>query len=387
MSTLSTANVNDVLAPHVGADAIPGLTWLARDGDQVVSGALGHRDLGGTQPLTTDEIFRISSMTKPVTALTALILVTDGALQLTEPVDTYLPELAERRVLRHPHAELDDTVPADRPITVTDLLTNTSGWGMDFTDFSPTPLSQAWAERGTAPGPPAPAGALPTDAWLAAASDLPLQAQPGQRWLYNTSSLLTGMLIERVAGARLGEVMAERIFEPLGMHDTAFRVPAHGVDRFGACFAVGEDVYDSADGQWAQHPPADGGDAGLVSTVSDYVRFADLVHGGGAVGDRRLVREDLVQAMTTNQLAVDVLARGGPAPDGGSGWGYGCGVLVRPAPSGLSAGSYGWDGGLGSRWFTDPVTGRTGILLTNRMWTSPQPPEAFRAFEALIGSA
>ncbi|UFU06779.1 serine hydrolase domain-containing protein [Ruania halotolerans] len=387
MRNLTAPTVNDALAPHVGSDNIPGLTWSVRDRDQALTGALGHRDLAGAEPVRTDTIFRIASMTKPVTALVALMLVDDHAISLTDPVDPYLPELADRRVLRHPHAELEDTVPADRPITMLDLLTNTCGWGMDFTDFSPTPLGAAWAERGAAPGPPAPAGALPTDEWLAAASDLPLQAQPGQRWLYNTSSVVLGMLIERVAGARLGEVMAERIFAPLGMTDTGFHVPPESMSRFGACFAVGTDVYDPADGQWAARPPADGGDAGLVSTASDYARFTDLVRSGGAVGDQRVVSNDLVRAMTTNQLDAEVLARGGPAADGGSGWGYGCGVLTRPAPSGLSAGSHGWDGGLGSRWFTDPVTDRTGILLTNRMWTSPEPPEAFRAFEELLGSS
>ncbi|UFU03214.1 beta-lactamase family protein [Ruania suaedae] len=375
------------LAAHIGPGAIPGLTWYVRDGDQVLTGALGHRDLDAAAPIGTDEAFRIASMTKPVTAALALVLVGDGAVGLAEPVDAHLPELADRRVLRHPHAQIEDTVPAARPITLADLLTGTSGWGMDFTDFSPTPLDAAWAERGIVPGPPAPAGDLSIDAWLTAAADLPLRHQPGERWLYNTPSLLTGLLIERVTGARLGEVMVERLLEPLGMTDTGFWVPPARRDRFGACFGAGTDVYDPADGQWAAIPPRDGGDAGLVSTVSDYGRFADLIRAGGAVGKRRLIPEELVRAMITNQLPAHVLARGGPSPEPGAGWGYGCEVRTTRAASGLAAGSYGWNGGLGSRWFTDPSRGRTGILLTNRMWTSPELPPVFEEFEAMVAAA
>ncbi len=383
MVGMDRAHLEKQLATHVGADAIPGLTWYVRDGDQVLTGALGHRDLEATARIDTDEVFRIASMTKPVTAALALMLVADGAVGLTDPVDAHLPELADRRVLRHPHAEIDDAVPADRPITLADLLTNTSGWGMDFTDFSPTPLDAAWAARGIVAGPPAPAGVLSTEAWLTAAADLPLRHQPGERWLYNTPSLVTGLFIERVTGSRLGEVMAERIFEPLGMTDTGFWIPPQTQRRFGACFGAGTDVYDPADGQWAAIPPRDGGDAGLVSTVSDYGRFADLIRAGGAVGDRQLIPRELVRAMTTNQLPDHVLARGGPDPDG-TGWGYGCEVRTTRAPSGLAAGAYGWNGGLGSRWFTDPARDRTGILLTNRMWSSPQIPPVFSEFEAIV---
>ncbi|HIZ37651.1 MAG TPA: beta-lactamase family protein, partial [Candidatus Ruania gallistercoris] len=152
MGALTYEEITDRLGPHVGTDA-PGLTWLIRTGGDVLSGALGSRDRAGEQPLTTEEIFRISSMTKPVTAVGALILVADGVLDLDDPIESRLPELADRQVLRAPGADLDDTVPAERSATVRDLLTNTLGWGMDFTDFSATPLSRRWAELGLGDGP------------------------------------------------------------------------------------------------------------------------------------------------------------------------------------------------------------------------------------------
>lgn len=382
MATLDDEEIRDRLAPHVGAE-VPGLVWLVRTPAGTSTGALGCRDLHGDAPINTDEIFRLSSMTKPITAVGALMLIADGALTLDAPIENWLPELADRRVLRTPAAELDETVPAQRPITARDLLTSTAGWGMDFSDFSPTPLSRRSAALGLAGGPPAPAEHLNADQWLARAHELPLQAQPGARWLYDTSSVVLGMLIERAAGATLGDLLAERLFDPLGMTDTGFWVPPGKHQRFGPCYGAGEQIYDPSEGQWSAPPPLHGGDAGLVSTATDYARFADLLTGGGAVGGQRLLPEELVRAMTTNQLNDAQLRAGGPGP--GSGWGYSCGVLLETRPGQPQAGSYGWSGGLGSIWSTDPALERTGILLTNRMWTDPVPPPVATTFEALLG--
>ena len=382
MGALTYEEITDRLGPHVGTDA-PGLTWLIRTGGDVLSGALGSRDRAGEQPLTTEEIFRISSMTKPVTAVGALILVADGVLDLDDPIESRLPELADRQVLRAPGADLDDTVPAERSATVRDLLTNTLGWGMDFTDFSATPLSRRWAELGLGDGPPGPAEQLPPDEWLARAGTLPLQYQPGQRWLYNTSSVVLGFLIARAAGRSLAEFLAERIFEPLGMVDTGFWVPAEKLSRFGPCYGEGEEIYDPADGQWSAPRPYEGGDGGLVSTVADYARFAKLLQGRGSVDGRVLLPAELVHAMVTNRLSAAQLRVSRPDP--GSGWGFGLSVLLTAAENGPGAGSYGWAGGLGSTWTNDPATCRTGVLLTNQMWTSPEPPPVVTTFEELLG--
>lgn len=382
MGTLTREEVAEQLRPHVGIDA-PGLTWLIRTGDEILSGALGSRDRAGAEPLEVGEIFRISSMTKPITAVGALLLVADGVLTLDDPIESRLPELADRRVLRTPGAELDDTVPAERAATVRDLLTSTLGWGMDFSDFSATPLTRRWSELGLGDGPPAPGDQLPADEWLARASTLPLQYQPGQRWLYNTSSVVLGILVARAAGRPLSDFLTERIFTPLGMGDTGFWVPPEKQYRFGPCYGAEESVYDLPDGQWSTPPVIEGGDGGLVSTVADYARFAKLLQGRGSVDGQRILPAELVHAMTTNRLSTDQLRVSRPDP--GSGWGFGLGVVLTAAEQGPSAGSYGWAGGLGSTWSNDPATCRTGVLLTNQMWTSPEPPPLVAAFETLLG--
>ena len=382
MGVLTNEEVTDRLRPHVGTDAV-GLTWLIRTGGEVLSGALGSRDRAGAEPLDTHEIFRISSLTKPVTAVGALILVADGVLTLDDPIETSLPELADRRVLPTPGAELEDTVPAERAATVRDLLTSTLGWGMDFTDFSPTPLARRWSELSLGDGPPSPGEQLPADQWLARAGTLPLQYQPGQRWLYNTSSVVLGILIARVSGGSLSDFLTERIFAPLGMADTGFWVPPEKHSRFGPCYGAGETVYDPPEGQWSAPPSLEGGDGGLVSTVADYARFAKLLQGRGSVDGHRILPAELVHAMVTNRLTAQQLRDSRPDP--GSGWGFGLGVVLTAPEEGPGAGSYGWFGGLGSSWSNDPATCRTGVLLTNQMWTSPEPPGVVAAFEELLG--
>jgi len=381
MGTLTAEEVQDRLGTHVPAE-LPGLTWLVRTGDQVISGALGSRDLEANEALEADEIFRISSMTKPITAVAGLILVAEGAFALDDPIHTWLPELADRQVLRAPDAALEDTVPAERAPTVRDLLTSTLGWGLDFAHPEPTPFTRRWTDLGLGAGPPAPADQLPAQEWLERAGALPLQHQPGQRWLYNTSSVVLGLLLARAAGCTLGELLADRLFTPLEMADTGFWVPPEKRHRFGACYGEGSDVYDPADGQWSAPPPLESADSGLVSTAGDYARFAKLLQGRGSIEGRRLLPGDLVHAMITNRLTDTQLRGGTPGP--GSGWGFGVGVLLEATEHGPSAGSYGWSGGLGSTWTNDPATCRTGVLLTNRMWTDPVPPPVVATFEELL---
>lgn len=366
------------LRSHVRAGEVLGLTWLVAAGGDMRIGALGHVDAGRSQPVATDTIFRISSMTKPITAAAALVLVDDGAIALDDPVDALLPELAKRRVLSHPIAPVDDTVPAERPITVDDLLTFRLGLGGDFTDFRAKPIDEAIAKLEIAAGPPQPALPPEPDEWIRRLGTVPLQYQPGERWLYHIGADILGVLIARAAGQRLEEFMNERLFQPLGMTDTGFFVPANKLDRFGACFSVdpvsGErTVYDRRDGQWSSKPAFPGGGAGLVSTARDYHRFADMLRNGGSSQGGRVLSEDAVRAMTANQLTDEQLSRGGPDPSGALGWGFGVGVQSRP--DGMqSIGTYGWDGGLGSIWRNDPTRSLIGILLTNQSWTSPIAP-------------
>jgi CubicO group peptidase (beta-lactamase class C family) len=358
----------------VAGGQVPGAAWrVDRHGEPLSRGAAG----GGVGPET---VFRLSSTTKPVVAAAAMALVDDGVLRLDEPVDRLLPELADRQVLADAADASAGTVPAVRAITVRDVLTFRLGLGLDFTAPWPSPTVAALGEAGLPVGPPAPQAAPPPDEWLRLLGTVPLAHQPGERWLYHVGASVLGVLVARAAGRPLPEVLAERVLEPLGMGSTGFGVPPSARDRLGPHWTPpgpdgSREVYDPADGQWAG-PPAfpDGGD-GLVSTVDDLAAFARMLQSGGlAPGGGRVLSADVVRAMTTEQV--------GPVDDEGGGWGLGLGVRITDEPGGRSAGSYGWDGGLGSTWWSDPATGVSAVLLTNQMWASPQPPPLFDAFRS-----
>lgn len=383
--------VDDAVQAAVADGAITSAAWLVAVGDVVHAGAAGSIDGDPDRPASTDTVFRISSMTKPVTAVAALQLVDDGVLALDDPVDGLMPELADRRVLRDPHGPLDDTVPVERPITLRDLLTFRMGLGMDFAGTGPQPSLARMAELGLPPGPPQPQRTPPADELMAIVGSVPLEHQPGQRWLYHLSADVLGVLIERATGRGLDEQIRQRIGSPLGMVDTGFSVPEQAAHRFGACFGNRRpdgtrEVFDLADGQWRGAPVFCSGGAGLVSTVHDFHRFAAMLLRGGTDPDgRRLLSAELVAEMTRNQLAPDQVATGGPAP-GDAGWGFGVGVQVRTVPI-RAAGSYDWDGGLGSTWANDPGNQMIGILLTDQAWESPQPPAVTEAFWSAIYQA
>ena len=220
------AALDATLAQHTATGAVPGLVSLVARNGQVHVTSAGHKALGDSAPIGRDAIFRIASLTKPITGVAAMLLIEDGAMALSDPVDRWLPELAGRRVLRAWDAELSDTVPAERAITVEDLLSFRLGFGLIFTPET-LPVTAAEAALGLKSlGPPWPPTPHTPDQWIAALGSLPLLDQPGERFRYNTGATVAGILIERVAGAPLAEVLSKRVFEPLGMTDTAFYVPA-----------------------------------------------------------------------------------------------------------------------------------------------------------------
>ncbi|WP_316576200.1 serine hydrolase domain-containing protein [Nocardia canadensis] len=383
---MTVDGIGERLGVHVEQGELLGLAWLVAVGDAVSTGTAGHVDESRAAPVRADTIFRISSMTKPLTAVAASILIDDGLLDPAEPVDRLLPELADRRVLAHPAAEITDTVAARRPITVDDLLTFRLGWGMDFADFSPKPFDAAWSELGLGWGPPTPARLPGPDTWLARLGTLPLQYQQGERWLYHVGAPILGFLVGRAAGRPFSDFLAERVLRPLGMVDTGFSVPADKLDRFGPHYADRDGarvVFDPVDGQWSTPPVFEGGGDGLVSTLADYHRFARMLRDGGVLDGTRILSEAAVATMTRDHLTAAQLARGGPNPDGSAGWGYGVGVQLSDLPDGPRAGSYGWSGGLGSTWSTDGAV--TGILLTNQTWNSAGPLPVFATFESILG--
>ncbi|MGY1669631.1 serine hydrolase domain-containing protein [Geodermatophilus sp. SYSU D00710] len=368
-------DVAQVVGRAVAAGAVPGAAWrVARDGE-VARGAAGTHTPGGDDAVTPDTVFRIASVTKPVVAAAALTLVDDGTLGLDDPVDAHLPELAGPRVLADPADPSAGTVPARRPVTVRDVLTLRLGTGLDFTAPWPTPTVAAPGEAGLPAGPPAPQAAPPPDEWLRRLASVPLAYQPGERWLYHTGASVLGVLVSRAAGRPLPEVLGDRVLAPLGMTSTGFGVLDGARDRLGPHWTPrGEDgrrgLYDPPDGQWAAPPSfPDGGD-GLVSTVDDLATFAAMLLAGGRTpSGQRVLAEHTVAAMLTEQA--------GPVDAEGGGWGLGIGVRREDEPRGRHAGSFGWDGGLGGSWWTDPVTGTTAVLLTNQMWASPAPPPVF----------
>jgi CubicO group peptidase (beta-lactamase class C family) len=318
-------------------------------------------------------------------AVAALMLVERCAIRLDEPVDRVLPELADRQVMRDPAGSIDDAVPADRPITVRDLLTFRMGLGMDFAAPWPQPPLEAMAALDLGAGPPAPARARAPDEWMRRLGTLPLAHHPGTRWMYHTSADVLGVLVARAAGQPLDVFLREQIFDPLGMRDTGFSVPADALHRFGPCHVTDPEtgarqVYDAVDGQWSRPPAFPAGGDGLVSTVDDFAAFASMLRAGGVHGGHRLLARPTIEAMTTNQLPVESLAVAGPSADGSQGWGFGVGVHLRRTGTDRGAGAYGWDGGLGSSWANDPAEDLTGVLLTDQMWNSPTPPAVCNDF-------
>jgi CubicO group peptidase (beta-lactamase class C family) len=385
LSSSRLERIRGVLAGYVERGDVLGLAWVVARHGSVDAGAAGLFEAGGGDPVRRDTIFRISSTTKPITAVAAMILVEECALRLDEPVGRLLPELADRRVLARSDGPLDDTVPARRPITVRDVLTFRLGLGMDFSTTGPQPVLAAMAELGLGAGPPAPAALPEPDEWIRRLGTLPLAYQPGERWLYDTGAKVLGVLIARAAGQPFDDFLRQRIFEPLGMTDTGFAVRARELRRFGPCFGIdpaggGRFVYDPPDGQWSRPPAFPSGSDGLVSTVDDLLAFAEMLQRGGTFNRRRVLSRPTVEAMTTDQLTAEQKAVGGPDPSGAMGWGLGVGVQVRRTGPSRSVGTYGWDGGLGSSWANDPAEDLIGILLTNQMWTSPTPPPVFGDF-------
>ena len=369
-----------VVAGHVKRDSVGGVAWLAaRDGD-VEAGVAGTLTRGEPEPVRRDSLFRIASMTKPIVAVGALILIEKCALRLDDPVDDLLPELANRRVLVEPSGPIDgDTVAAHRPITVRDVLTFRLGLGMDFGAPWPQALIEEMGRLGLGSGPPEPQVPPDPDEWMRRVATLPLLYQPGERWLYNTGSDVLGVLLARAADQPLDVFLRDRVLEPLGMVDTAFTT--QGIDRLGSCYTrnpqTGElVVFDAPDGQWAKPPAFSSGGGGLLSTLDDMFGFGRMLLSGGRLPDgRRLLSRASVEAMTTDHIGVGAGAPG-PSPDGSLGWGLGVGVQVRRVGLSRTVGSYGWDGGLGTSWANDPAERLVGVVLTTDMFTSAFPPPA-----------
>lgn len=370
-----SGRLHDAMSGYVARGEVPGIVTLVSR-----RGAVNVEAIGDAR---RDTIFRIASMTKPITAAAAMILVEEGKLRLDEPVDRLLPELADRKVLRQIDGPLDDTVPANRPITVRDLLTFRMGFGLVMGPPHKYPIVKAMAEAGIVIGPKSDSIYSP-DEWMKRLGRLPLMVQPGERWMYHTGSDVLGVLIARAAGQSLETFFRERVFSPLGMRDTSLSVPAEKLPRLAPSYMVNAltgalILYDDpSNSQWARPPVFPSGGAGLVSTIDDYLAFAQMLLNKGTLGNQRILSSASVEAMTTDQLtpAQKALSSWVPGFFDNNGWGFGLSMVTQ----GQGAGRYGWGGGLGTSWASDPAEGLIGILLTQRGWTSPNPPAVCRDF-------
>ena len=336
--------IHEVMARHVDDGSHPGLVWMVARPGNVHVGELGVATLGDDRavgrPMDRDTIFRISSMTKPVTAVATMMLVEECRIRLDDPVDEWIPELADRRVLRSLDAEVDDTVPAHRPISVRDLLTFRSGYGMIMAEPGSLPILRHLDEIGMGAGPPQPGAEPDVDGWIARFADLPLAHQPGEQWMYHTGADILGVLIARASGQSFPAFLRERIFEPLGMHDTGFHVPEADVDRLATAYGA---------------RPRDRRAAGVRSgrrRPVDEAADVPLGRRRARVDDRRLprVQRDAreqrrrgrasvsspapsVEVMTTDQLTPEQKAATASMVPGfwdAFGWGFGMSVVTRP---------------------------------------------------------
>jgi CubicO group peptidase (beta-lactamase class C family) len=362
--------MHDVMRRHVDRGRLPGLVAaLSRRGGQHMD-EIGTLAFDGTAPMRRDTIFRLASVTKPITAVAAMILIEECKLRLDDPVDEFLPELADRKVLRTIDSELGDTVPAKRPVTVRDLLTYRSGYG-EVAFLSPScPLQSALIEA-----------RLPLSAWMFPGTAdefmrclgrLPLAHQPGDRWLYHMSAEILGVLIARASGMSLSSFMRERIFHPLGMNDTGFTVPKEKLDRVATCYKTdpssGEiTILEEARSDLLARPCLFESGAGdqCVSTADDMLTFGRMLLNQGAHGKERILSRLSLELMTTDQLT--------PAQKAASpffenfwdsrGWGLGVSIVTRRDNVAGVPGRFGWDGAFSTSLYVDPREDMVGVLM------------------------
>jgi len=366
------ARVREAVGRYVDAGDVPGAVAVVARRGEVHIEAMGNLAFEGPSsktPMAADTICRMASMTKPIVAACAMTLVEDGTLRLDDPVDALLPELADMKVLANPSGPLEETIPATRSITLRDLLTYTLGTGM-VVGVEPGTVPIADAVDALYREDPEP----PPDEFIRRLGALPLVYQPGERWMYNAAADVTGVLVARATGMSFGDALRERIFEPLGMKDTAFSVPAASLGRLATAYkrddATGELVVaDAPDGYWSRPPAFESGGGGLVSTANDYLAFASALLAGGTWRREQVLSRPSVTLMTSDHLTPaqkEVSEHWQQGYFDEIGWGFGMSVRTRRTHLGPSVGSYGWPGLYGTEWCNDPTEEMTMSLMIQR---------------------
>ena len=373
-ATTTSDKLDTFLRARVAAGEVAGVVAMVVDRQSTIySGAFGKADVGKSRPMTVDSIFRIASMTKPVTSLAAMMLVEQGELRLDDPIAKYLPAFSRVQVLTSWH-EADSTYdarPPRRPITVRDLLTHTSGIAYSFVDARLVKLDD---------------GHMST--W-----ELPLVSDPGERFVYGPNTAVLGDIIAKVSHMPLDAFLETKVFAPLGMRDTFFSVPQNKIDRVVTTHAR------TADGSLRETPNPDSlkapvrGDGGLFSTAADYGRFMQVFLNRGRVGPARLVSERTIDLMTSNQIGTVRVAeqpsanlefaRPFPIGAGKDTFGLGFQIEERPAAAGLrSAGSLSWGGIFNTHFWIDPERSIAGVVLMQLLpYYDPRALAVLRGFE------
>lgn len=373
---MSEELITAIIGRFVDAGSLAGAATLVwQDGQVLQAAGVGWRDMELNMPMERDTLFRIASMTKPVTSTAALMLLEEGRFALNDPITRWAPEFSQMRVLRSSTSTLDQTDPAERLITFEDLLTHRSG--LTYADWHSGPIAEAYQE---ALGGTIDSDVLPDD-WIAGLAALPLIDQPGAAFHYGHSTDLLGLLIARMENAPLGDVLKRRIFDPLGMSDTGFTVPAEKRQRQAKTYGFDDSGRLVArlagpGGSFLPERPAGmtfvSGGQGLWSTLDDYLAFARMFVGAGAVDGVRLLRPETVKLMTTNNLSEIQLRNARSMLNAGHGYGFGVATVIDPQkagpmPCGGGMGAVGWPGAFGGWWRADPSNNSVLIFLAHNL--------------------
>jgi CubicO group peptidase (beta-lactamase class C family) len=358
-------------------DLAGAVTLVWRNGEIAKVDTIGFRDLEAKAPMQRDTLFRIASMTKPVTSVAALMLLEEGKLSLEDPITRWMPEFADMRVLKDPAGPLEDTYPAPRDITVEDLLTHRAGLAYAFSSMGP--IAKAHEEKlGPLVGSP-----MTPDTWLAALGSLPLSYPPGERLHYSHATEVLGFLVARIEGKPLGQVLKDRIFTPLGMGDTDFWCPLEKRGRMAKLYRMNPDTEKLDDVSFPHEegqPVWESGGGGLISCADDYLKFARMLLGKGEVDGVRLLKRETVEMMTANRLtdAQRELPFLGMPFWFSQGFGLGVSMILDPEKHAVmgagSKGAFGWPGAFGTWWLADPTENLIAIYLIQD--SMPLGPEA-----------
>ena len=369
---LITATISEI----VDAGSLAGAATLVwQDGKVIQTAGVGWRNIELKLPIERNTLFRIASMTKSITSTVALMLFEEGRFALNDPITRLAPEFSQMCVLRSSTGPLNQTDPAERPITFEDLLTHRSG--LTYGDFHSGPITRAYKD---ALGGDIDSEVLPDD-WIARLAALPLIDQPGTAFHYGHSTDLLGLLIARMENAPLGDVLKRRIFDPLGMNDTGFTVPlekqqrraeAYGFDDAGRLCIRLTGPGDSFLPERPEGMAYVSGGQGLWSTVDDYLTFARMFLNAGTVNDVQLLQPETFTRMVTNCLNEDQRVKARYILNTGHGFGLGVAMVLDPLkagpqPCGGGVGAVGWPGAFGGWWRADPNNNSVLIFLAHNM--------------------